>query len=247
MNSQPAIGANSLPQSSRTELSLKGIRISPGLASGTVWVAGDILDCSAEAHRIEPHQVDAEMERIRRAFVQVEAELEESARRVSEQIDPSLGEIFRAHRLMLESLLSSNEFERELRGSLTTAAEAVKGVFRKWEAKFAAIQDETLRQRADDILDLARRVLRQLEGAEAFGLAAVPAGSVLVTQRLLPSDVVAFSPRDVKAIVVESLGQGSHAALLAREKNIPTLAGLPGLLSQIRRGDEVLVELFAKR
>ena len=244
MNSQPAASASSLPQSSRTELSLKGTRISPGLASGTVWVAGDILDCSAEMHRIEPHQVDAEMERIRRAFVQVEAELEESARRVSEQIDPSLAEIFRAHRLMLESLLSSNEFEEELRGSLTSAAEAVKRVFRRWEAKFAAIQDETLRQRADDILDLARRVLRQLEGADAFGLAAMPAGSVLVTQRLLPSDVVALSPRDVKAIVVESLGQGSHAALLTREKGIPTLAGLPGLLSQIRSGDEALVDAF---
>ena len=207
-------------------------------------MAGDILDCSAETHRIEPHQVEAEMERVRRAFVQVEAELEESARRVSEQIDPSLAEIFRAHRLMLESLLSSNEFEEELRGSLTSAAEAVKRVFRRWEAKFAAIQDETLRQRADDILDLGRRVLRQLEGADAFGLAAMPAGSVLVTQRLLPSDVVGLSPRDVKAIVVESLGQGSHAALLTREKGIPTLAGLPGLLSHIRSGDEALVDAF---
>ena len=244
MNSQPSASASGLPRSSRTELSLKGTRIAPGLASGTVWVAGDILDCSAETRRIEPHQVDAEMERVRRAFVQVEAELEESARRVSEQIDPSLAEIFRAHQLMLESLLSSNEFERELRGSLTSAAEAVKRVFRKWEAKFAAIQDETLRQRADDILDLARRVLRRLEGADTFGLAAMPAGSVLVTQRLLPSDVVAVSPRDVKAIVVESLGQGSHAALLAREKGIPSLAGLPGLLSQIRSGDEALVDAF---
>jgi phosphoenolpyruvate-protein phosphotransferase len=244
MNSQPAASASSLPESSRTELSLKGTRISPGLASGTVWVAGDILDCSAETHRIEPHQVEAEMERVRRAFVQVEAELEESARRVSEQIDPSLAEIFRAHRLMLESLLSSNEFEEELRGSLTSAAEAVKRVFRRWEAKFAAIQDETLRQRADDILDLGRRVLRQLEGADAFGLAAMPAGSVLVTQRLLPSDVVGLSPRNVKAIVVESLGQGSHAALLTREKGIPTLAGLPGLLSHIRSGDEALVDAF---
>ena len=244
MNSQPAASASSLPQSSRMELSLRGTRISPGLASGTVWMAGDILDCSAETHRIEPHQPDAEMERVRRAFVQVEAELEESARRVSEQIDPSLAEIFRAHRLMLENLLSSNEFEKELRGSLTSAAEAVKSVFRKWEAKFAAIQDETLRERADDILDLARRVLRQLEGTDAFGLAAMPVGSVLVTQRLLPSDVVAVSPRDVKAIVVESLGQGSHAALLTREKGIPTLAGLPGLLSQIRSGDEALVDGF---
>jgi phosphoenolpyruvate-protein phosphotransferase len=226
------------------ELSLKGTRISPGLASGTVWLAADILDCSAEIHPIEPHQVEAEMERIRRAFVQVEADLEVSARRVSEQIDPSLAEIFRAHQLMLESLLASDEFEKELRDSLTSASEAVKRVFRKWEAKFAAIEDKTLRQRADDILDLARRVLRQLEGTHAFGLAAMPAGSVLVSQLLLPSDIVAISPRDVKAIVVESLGQGSHAALLTREKGIPTLAGLPGLLGQIRRGDEALVDAF---
>src|SRR4029434_2685622 len=126
MNSQPAVSGSSLPQSPRTELSLQGTRISQGLASGTVWVAGDILDCSAEAHRIEPHQVDAEMERVRRAFVQVEARLDESARRGSEQSDQILAEIFRAHQLMLESLLSSNEFERELRGSLTSAAEAVK-------------------------------------------------------------------------------------------------------------------------
>ena len=151
MNSQPTAGASSLPQPSRAELSLKGTRISPGLASGRVWVAGDLLDRSAETHRIEPHQVDAEMERVRRAILQVEAELEESARRVSEQIDPSLAGIFRAHQLMLESLRSSNEFETEMRESLTSAAETVKSVFRKWEAKFAAIQDETLRQRADDI------------------------------------------------------------------------------------------------
>ena len=244
MNSQPTAGASSSPPSSRTELSLKATRISAGLASGRVWVAGDLLDRSAETQRIEPRQIDAEMERVRRAVLHVEAELEESARRVGEQIDPSLAGIFHAHRLMLENLRSSNEFETEMRESLTSAAETVKSVFRKWEAKFAAIQDETLRQRADDILDLARRVLRQLEGADAFGLAAMPAGSVLVTQRLLPSDVVAISSGDVKAIVVESLGPGSHAALLTREKGIPTLAGLPGLLSRIHSGNEALVDAF---
>src|SRR5258708_20576987 len=165
MNSQPTASTSSLPQSSRTELSLKGTRISAGLASGRVWVAGDLLDRSAETQRIEPHQVAVEMERVRRAVLQVEAELEESARRVSEQIDPSLAEIFRAHQLMLESLLSSNEFETEMRESLTSAAETVKNVFRKWEAKFAAIQDETLRHRAADILDLSQRILRQLLAA----------------------------------------------------------------------------------
>ena len=171
-------------------------------------------------------------------------ELEESARRISEQLDPKLAEIFHAHQMMLDSLLSSKEFETELRNSLFTAAQVVKSVFRRWEAKFAALESEAFRVRADDILDLARRVLRRLEGGDAYGLASMPAASVLVARRLLPSDVVSLSRRDVAAILVESLGQGSHAALLAREKGIPVVAELPELLSQIRRGDMLLIDAF---
>ena len=244
MNSQPGIDPSSSSPPKSIQVVLKGTRIAPGLASGKIWVLGDILDCAAEANRIEPQQVEAEMERIRRAFVQVELELDQAAQRVSEQIDPSLAEIFRAHKLILENLLESNELENELRGSLISAADVVKKVFRQWEAKLAAIENETFRQRSDDLRDLGRRILRQLEGTDAFGLAGIPMGSILVTQRLLPSDIVGISPTDVKAIVVESLGQTSHAALLAHEKGIPALSGLPGLLNQLRKGDEALVDAF---
>ena len=48
----------------------------------------------------------------------------------------------------------------------------------------------------------------------------------------------------VAAVVVETLGQGSHAALFAREKGIPTIAEIPGLLSRIRSGTELLVDGF---
>src|SRR5258706_352362 len=91
--------------------------------------------------------------------------------------------------------------------------------------------------------ELARSVLRRLQGAEGPAFAAMPAGSILVTQRLLPSDVVALSRADVGAILVESLGPGSHAALLAREKSIPVVAELPGL-GGLRNGDELLVDAF---
>ena len=211
---------------------------------GTAWVAGDILESSAQAIHIGSEQIEAEMERIRQAVLKVEAELEESARLISEQLDPRLAEIFHAHQMMLDSFLSSRQFETELQESLVAAPEAVRRVFRKWEAKFAALKSEAFRVRADDILDLAGQILRQLEGEEAYGLAAMPAGSVLVTQRLLPSDVVSLSRRDVAAILVESLGQGSHAALLTREKSIPAVAELSGLLTQIRRGDKLLVDAF---
>ena len=184
------------------------------------------------------------MERIRQAVLEVEGELEESARLISEQLDPRLAEIFHAHQMMLDSFLSSGKFEAELKASLMPAALAVRQVFRKWETRFAALKNEAFSVRADDILDLARRILRRLEGEAVYGLAAMPPGSVLVTQRLLPSDVVTLSHRNVAAILVESLGQGSHAALLTREKNIPAVAELPGLLSQIQRGDKLLVDAF---
>jgi phosphoenolpyruvate-protein phosphotransferase len=241
---QLANGATGAAELTGDEKSLYGSRISPGLAMGMAWVAGDILDCSAQTPRIEPEQIASEMERIRQAFQGVKTELEESAQIISEQFDPRLAEIFHAHQMMLDSLLSSGQFGAELRESLMPAPQAVRRVFRKWEEKFAALKSEAFRVRADDIRDLARRIMRQLEGEDAYGLAAMPAGSVLVAERLLPSDIVSLSRRDVAAILVESLGQGSHAALLAREKNIPCIADLPGLLSQIRRGDKLLVDAF---
>jgi phosphotransferase system enzyme I (PtsI) len=244
VDSQLTISEANLPELAREEKSLSGTRISPGLAMGRAWVAGDILECSTQAVRIRPEQIGAEMERIRRAVLEVEAELEESARLISEQLDPRLAEIFHAHQMMLDSFLSSGKFEAELQESLLPAPHGVRLVFRKWEEKFAALKNEAFRVRADDILDLARRILRRLEGEEAYGLAAMPPGSVLVTERLLPSDVVSLSHRNVAAILVESLGQGSHAALLTREKNIPAIAELPDLLSHIRRGEMLLVDAF---
>ena len=68
--------------------------------------------------------------------------------------------------------------------------------------------------------------------------------SVLVVERLLPSDVVLLSKTNVMAVVVENLGHGSHAALLAREKGIPTITGIPGVLSLVASGTELLVDGF---
>jgi phosphoenolpyruvate-protein kinase (PTS system EI component) len=65
---------------------------------------------------------------------------------------------------------------------------------------------------------------------------------VLVLGRLLPSDVVGLAGRGVAAVVVEALAPGSHAALLAREKRMPTVAALPGIVERVRPADELLVD-----
>jgi phosphoenolpyruvate-protein phosphotransferase len=239
---QSSIGTQ--PKSNGVEVTLTGLRIAPGLAIGSAWVVGDRLECHGDAHHIDPHEVEREWSRIRVAFDQTRAELQEAARRVAEQFNAQLADIFRAHDMMLDSLLSSSEFVQELQGSLINAEAVVRRIFRRWQEKFHSLSGETFQQHADDLADLGRKVLRHLEGKDADRLQNVPAGSVLVLRHLLPSDVVALSRRDVAAIVAESLGQGSHAALLAREKSLPTVADFPGILERIGDGEEVLVDAY---
>jgi phosphoenolpyruvate-protein phosphotransferase (PTS system enzyme I) len=226
------------------EQTFAGRSIAPGLGMGRAWVVGDLLKFSGTPGAIGGSEVESELARLKQAFDETLAELDEYARRIEVEFDSGLAGVFRAHGSMLRDLYSSGEFERELRASLVPAEAVVRRVFQRWNEKFAALENPTFRQRADDLLDLGRNVIRRLGHEKATELKSIPPGSVLVVERLLPSDVVLLPKANVAAVIVESLGQGSHAALLAREKGIPTITEIPGVLTRIAAGAEVLVDGF---
>jgi phosphoenolpyruvate-protein phosphotransferase len=227
-----------------SEMTLTGRSISPGLAMGPAWVVSDPLQWGGPTTSIGKGDIENELVRLRRSFEETLAELDQYAQRIEREFDAALAGIFRAHGEMLRSLFASGELERELRESLLTAEAVVGRVLQRWHRKFEAIENHTLRQRADDVLDLGRNIIRRLRGKQGAPFQAIPEGSILVAQHLLPSDIVLIPRSRVAAVAVEALGQGSHAALLAREKGIPTIAGFPGILSRIGSGTELLVDAF---
>jgi phosphoenolpyruvate-protein kinase (PTS system EI component) len=198
------------------EATLAGRSIAPGLAIGPAWVVSDPLHWVGPATPIGNDDVEKELIRMRHSFEETLAELDQHAQRIEGEFDAALAGIFRAHGAMLRSLLTSGELERELRESLLTAEAVVGRVLQRWYRKIEAIEN----------------------------LHAVPEGSIVVARQLLPSDVVRLPRSRVAAVVVEALGQASHAALLAREKGIPTVAGFPGILSRVGSGTELLVDGF---
>lgn len=228
----------------RRETNLFGNSISPGWGGGRAWIPLDILRPAWEDRHIKSADGAQELTRIQVAVRQTRLEVEESARRIEEQLSGTLADIFRAHGRMLDELLSSGEFEQEVRASLVDAPSAVRRVFRRWHEKFSSLKVEAFQQRADDVADLGRKILGHLEGEPGPRVKNLPPGSVLVVKRLLPSDVVILDAERVAAVIVESLGQGSHAALLAREKGIPTVAEFPGIVEQIHPGDELFVDAY---
>jgi phosphoenolpyruvate-protein phosphotransferase len=229
---------------SQSEATLTGRGIAPGLAMGPAWVLSDVLDWGGLRAAISKNDVENELARVRQAFEETLAELDEHARRIEAEFGPALAGIFRAHGELLRSLFASGDFERELRQGLVTAEAAVGRVLQRWYQRFEAVENPTLRQRADDVLDLGRNIIRRLRGEQATGFQAIPEGSILVARHLWPSDVVLLPRSRLAAVVVDALGQGSHAALLVREKGIPTIAGFPDILSRIGSRTELLVDGF---
>jgi len=228
----------------QTEIGLSGRSIAPGLGMGKAWVVVDVLKSSGTPAAIGKNEIDRELLRLQHSFAEALAEIDQNAQRIETEFDSTLAGVFRAHGEMLRSLFASGEFERELRASLLTAEAVVRLVLERWYQKFRSLENPVLRQRADDVLDLGRNIIQRLRGEQYAGLKDIPEQSILVVERLLPSDVVLLPKSNVVAVVVEALGQGSHAALLAREKGIPTITEIPGVLTLISNGTELLVDGF---
>ena len=67
-------------------------------------------------------------------------------------------------------------------------------------------------------------------------------GLVLVARDIVSSQLLALGERDVAAVVTESGGRTSHAAILARSRGIPAVAGVPGILQHVKNGDTLVVD-----
>lgn len=221
----------------------RGSAISPGLAAGESFVYWDTLSSSASGYRVAPSQVSAEHARLKQARDSVLKDLEGAYRRVKAQMDPSLADVFRAQQQMLDNPALWKEVAEELGAALLTAEEAARRVFCHWAERFRMSASMTTAGRAEDIADLARRLLRAMEGIDVHPLEEMPIGSILVAQRLAPSDAVHFHRR-AAAVVVESGTPGAHCALMARQAGIPVVGNIPDVVKKVPSGSSVLVDGF---
>lgn len=226
----------------KNTLTLSGRTLSPGLAEGKTFIYRDILTRLDEFYDIEEKQVEEELKRLDRAIARILDDLKDLAGRVQEEIDPELSGIFHAHIAMVQDRRLREEMEKEIRDELVSAGSAVRTAFRRWERRFRSLETEIARQKGDDMHDLARRLVSSLAGIRAHALEELPAGSVLVANRLLPSDAVFLSQRTAAAALLEKGGPGSHAALFARETGLPCIAGLTGLLEKVSPDTLALVD-----
>lgn len=211
---------------------LAGVTASPGLAVG-----------QARAFRLPEIQVAPTGQGAAVEQARLEAARAELGRRLEAEAAHTSGpqkSIIQAHRAMLDDdgLLEAASLSI---GDGASAGHAWRAAVRPQAAALRATGDAHLAERADDMLDLERRVLAVLEGVADEPLS-FPPGTVLVAEDLLPSQLMALDKENVVGFVVERGGPTSHVAILAASMGLPALVAIGPALHQVADGTDLILD-----
>lgn len=132
-----------------------------------------------------------------------------------------------------------SRIETEITENNKAADSAIENVFKEYLALMGQQKSEVLEDRSVDISDIRDRLI-QLVNNRNFGTD-VENGSILVASELSPREVIEFSERNVKGILMDHGGTTSHAAIIARSMNIPTVVGLQEITDVIDSEQTVIL------
>ncbi|MCL2056640.1 MAG: phosphoenolpyruvate--protein phosphotransferase [Oscillospiraceae bacterium] len=221
-----------------TEISAIGV--SSGLVTGKAYV---LRRRNYDVPQGRTDDIPGELGRFEEALASIIAEtrvMVESARGCS---PGSAADILDAYlSLLLDPVVG--EGVRDLIGRSHNAAQAVKIGIGKITSMFEGMEDEYMRDRAFDIMDIQNRLLDRLLGDEPGG-GDIPPGSILIAEELATSDTVKLDMERVAGIITVCGGRNSHASIVARNMDIPAVVGAADILNLVSTGDDVIIDGFS--
>ena len=225
----------------RPETRFFGVGVSPGIASGTVHVVREEAEEVARYH-IEPSEIANEIGRFETALIQTRAQILEMQQKIAEAIGAKDAGIFDAHLLVVEDRTLIDEVLRKLEADLCNVDYVFQEVATHYADTLSKIDDPYLRERALDIQDVTRRVVRNLQGKAQKAFLALTDPHILVAHNITPSDTATMNRKHVLGFATDLGSRTSHTAIMARSMNIPAIVGLHNATEKLETGQEVLVD-----
>jgi phosphoenolpyruvate-protein phosphotransferase (PTS system enzyme I) len=219
---------------------LNGVAASEGVTLGPAFVHVTSAP-KPERETLPREAVEEELTRFRNAVEAVVRELSETAERLREGGSESEAGIFEAHAEMAEDPEFQSEVEERVRG-LESPEAAVLAVGEEYAGIFAAMEDEYLAARADDVRDVATQIATELMGGKKVGLETLTEPSVIVALNLTPSDTARIPKGMALGFVISEGSRTSHVSIMARSFGIPAVVGVGGALEDALGAKVVAVD-----
>lgn len=223
-------------------ISLQGIGIGGGIAIGHARV---ITRANIEVvhYRLAPDEVQTEIVRFEDAIRRTRKELETLWSSIPENAPAELGAFLSLHIMLLNDHTLSREPINLIESEHCNAEWALQQQLEVLLAQFDEIEDEYLRERRADVLQVVERVQKALAGLDgAHTHAECGADCILVAHDLSPADMVLFKDSRYLAFITDVGGPTSHTAILARSLDLPSVLALRHARELIREGEVIIVD-----
>ncbi len=221
-------------------LKLQGIAVSPGVT------IGEALVLDSEGFRIprrfvERSAVDTELARLAHAIGETAREMERNRDAIRAELGEQYAAIFEAHLAMLHDEKLQRELQTAVRDRNWWPEYAVSRTLRRYAKVFQSL-DNHISQRAHDIYDIEKSLLRNLLGQRRETLAAISQPVIVLAHNLTPSETATLDRRFVKGFATELGGPGSHTAIVAEGLEIPAVVGVGPFLADVSGGEPVILD-----
>ena len=219
----------------------KGVAVSPGISIGKCLVI-DAEDYRIPRRSILPSQRLTESQRVRNAFKDAIEELTGIQEKQEGIESRKIRDIFAVHLSFLRDKSLRKRVTDLVNDESVTAEFAVSSVLRDIAAHFAKIKDTYISERAADIYDIERRLLRHLLGGKRQDIQQLSEEAVIVARELSPTQTAGFNKEYVKGIATGAGGRTSHTAIVARSLGIPAVVALEDITESVTAGDTVIID-----
>lgn len=187
---------------------------------------------------------DQELQRLQVALAAESAALLALQEKVQEDVGEKEAAIFEVYRMLLADGGFREVMEQFICTEQATAEYAVSQAGEKFTAKFAALEDAYMRERAADIENITKRLLAALCGKRQ-ALPELSEKVILVAEDFDPAEIAELSAGQLLALISSQGSLYSHVAILARTLGIPMLVQTNLDLEQLKSGTEAILDGYA--
>lgn len=221
------------------ELILEGLASSRGIAIGKVYLyRRDKVRITDES--LLEHDVPVELERFVAALERSEKELKKIAGVTEQKIGADYSGIFDAQIMVLHDASLIHTITERIRHECRSASVIVDEEFSKFQKLLLASGDSMFRERADDLIDLKERIIRNLHEAQLFSR--IDEHSIVISDMLTPADIILFSRQHILGCAADSGGLTSHVSLICRSLGIPMVAGLRNVAGMVKHAQDIIID-----
>jgi phosphotransferase system enzyme I (PtsI) len=223
---------------------LEGLGVAPGIAVGPAYLleAGAIR---VAIHTLADDEVADEVARFNAAVAKGQRQLRKlksKSANLPGAAAEEMGYLLEAYLQMLSGSRLLRGVERRISQEKINAEAAVQAEIAEIAEGFAALSDQYLAARADDIREVGDRLIRNLTQTPFAAFSELTPGTVVIAEELSPADTALLDPALVSGFATVLGGPEGHTAIMARSLALPAVLGVAGLLGAVHNGDTVVVD-----